>query len=364
MKKQMGYALLLIISVSALAAQQITRFAVVDTAQVYNTFFRDSTAVRNYEAKKLEYQNEINRLTEELRTLQLNKLELEKAGDMTAAVKLETEISRRAGFLTEYTKAKNVELDTLKKKLNSDDEFYIAFYDAIGRVAESDGYSLVLSLQDANAVLWYSPTVNITEKVITRNLIEMGRIARISKLAERIYGREVTAAERAGLAFLGDVSDTLTVVDESDKYHSALGIKSYGDEKSIKKKVDAISKKRRSPQLSTLSTKNSPATNTLLISKLLPALANSSLPSVASGASPNGLPSTPRTSATKSSLSSKNTKSLCTSATSPVPSPAPLSAAKTSPSKPSTTSSSKTPASSSSAAASTPSTLGATPKAQ
>ncbi len=168
MKKQMGYALLLIISVSALAAQQITRFAVVDTAQVYNTFFRDSTAVRNYEAKKLEYQNEINRLTEELRTLQLNKLELEKAGDMTAAVKLETEISRRAGFLTEYTKAKNVELDTLKKKLNSDDEFYIAFYDAIGRVAESDGYSLVLSLQDANAVLWYSPTVNITEKVITR----------------------------------------------------------------------------------------------------------------------------------------------------------------------------------------------------
>jgi outer membrane protein len=168
MKKQIGYLVLLVISISALAAQQITRFAVVDTAQVYNTFFRDSTAVRNYEAKKLEFQNEITRLTEELRTLQLNKVNLEKSGDMTAVIKLETEISRRAGFLTEYTKAKNFELDTLKKRLNSDDDFYIAFYDALGRIAESDGYSLVLSLQDANAVLWYSPTVNITEKVIAR----------------------------------------------------------------------------------------------------------------------------------------------------------------------------------------------------
>ncbi|MDR1748366.1 MAG: OmpH family outer membrane protein [Spirochaetaceae bacterium] len=168
MKKSLGFIVLLFLSVSVLAAQQITRFAVVDTAQVYNTFFRDSTAVRNYEAKKLEYQNEINRLTEELRTLHLNKVEFEKDGDMTAAVRLEAEIARKAGFLTEYTKAKNFELDTLKKRLNSDDEFYIAFYDAIGRIAESDGYSLVLSLQDANAVLWYSPTVNITEKVITR----------------------------------------------------------------------------------------------------------------------------------------------------------------------------------------------------
>jgi len=78
------------------------------------------------------------------------------------------------------------------------------------------------------------------EKVITRNLTEMGRIARISDLAARIYGREVTPSERAGLAFLGGISSTLTIVDESDKYHAALGIESYGDEKSIKKKVDAI----------------------------------------------------------------------------------------------------------------------------
>ena len=33
-------------------AQQITKFGVVDTARVYNAYFRDSAAVRNYEKKK------------------------------------------------------------------------------------------------------------------------------------------------------------------------------------------------------------------------------------------------------------------------------------------------------------------------
>jgi hypothetical protein len=78
------------------------------------------------------------------------------------------------------------------------------------------------------------------EKIIIRNLTETGRISRISDLATKIYGRESTPTERAGLAFLGEISPALTIVDENDFYHSALGIAEYGDEKSIKAKVDEI----------------------------------------------------------------------------------------------------------------------------
>jgi predicted Zn-ribbon and HTH transcriptional regulator len=78
------------------------------------------------------------------------------------------------------------------------------------------------------------------EKIIIRNLTETGRIACISELAAKIYGREATPAERASLAFLGDISSTLTIVDENDKYHGAIGIAEYGDEKSIRTKVDKI----------------------------------------------------------------------------------------------------------------------------
>ena len=33
-------------------SQQITKFGVVDTAKVYNAYFRNSAPVRNYEKKK------------------------------------------------------------------------------------------------------------------------------------------------------------------------------------------------------------------------------------------------------------------------------------------------------------------------
>jgi outer membrane protein len=34
------------------------------------------------------------------------------------------------------------------------------------KIAEAGGYSMILSLQESNAILWYSPTVDITDQVI------------------------------------------------------------------------------------------------------------------------------------------------------------------------------------------------------
>ena len=58
---------------AVLTAQQITRFA-VDTAVVYQTYFRESAAVRNYESTKAGFQTEIMHLTDELKALQVKKL--------------------------------------------------------------------------------------------------------------------------------------------------------------------------------------------------------------------------------------------------------------------------------------------------
>ena len=64
-----------------LFAQQITKFAVVDTARVYQAFYKNSAPVRNYERKRTEFQNEIDSVTKELQTLQTRKLEYEHKGD-------------------------------------------------------------------------------------------------------------------------------------------------------------------------------------------------------------------------------------------------------------------------------------------
>ncbi len=78
------------------------------------------------------------------------------------------------------------------------------------------------------------------EKLIIRNLTELGRVARTVDLAERIYGHHATPAERAELVFLGSISKNLTVIDENDHYYSALGIAEYGDAKSIQEKTEEI----------------------------------------------------------------------------------------------------------------------------
>ena len=148
-------------------SQQITRFGVVDTAKVYNAYFRNSAPIRNYENKKKEFQEEINVRTEELRKLQQKKLEYEKAENENQLLRIEAEITKKKDYLTEYTNAKNVELESMLKSLQSSDDFYKKLYNTLAKIAESNGYSMILSLQESNAILWYSSSVDITDQVIS-----------------------------------------------------------------------------------------------------------------------------------------------------------------------------------------------------
>jgi len=88
------------------------------------------------------------------------------------------------------------------------------------------------------------------EKIIIRNLTETGRIARVATLADKIYGRDTTAAERASLSFIGSISSSLTLIEENDNYYLSIGIAEYGDDKKIKAEVDeivSVIKKNKSP---------------------------------------------------------------------------------------------------------------------
>ena len=158
--------LFLLFAVSSLFAQQITKFAVVDTARVYQAYFMNSSPVRNYESKKNEFQAEINSLTQELQKLHDQKLEYDRNGDVANSARIQTEITKKTDFINEYASAKNAELESLKNSLKSNDDFYQRLYATLEQIAESGGYSVVMSLQQANAILWYSSSVDITDDVI------------------------------------------------------------------------------------------------------------------------------------------------------------------------------------------------------
>lgn len=86
------------------------------------------------------------------------------------------------------------------------------------------------------------PGLAAAEKILIRNLIEMGRVARISELADKVYGRQTTTEERTGIYFIATFSKSLSVVEENDRYFSAVGISEYGDSKQIRAQVDSLVK--------------------------------------------------------------------------------------------------------------------------
>ena len=147
-------------------SQQLTRFAVVDLPRVYTTFFRDSRAVREFEERSARVQTEVDRMTREIQELRSRQVDTAMRGDQSESLRLENEIYRRTEFLRDYYNTKTAELEDQKRRLSQSDAFYTQVSDEIRSIAESEGYSMVLNLKENTGILWFSPTVDITDKVI------------------------------------------------------------------------------------------------------------------------------------------------------------------------------------------------------
>ena len=147
-------------------SQQIPRIGVVDTSRVFQTYFRDRLRFETTKIKA-EFQNEINK-NRGAKTTLTTKIQYEENENFVAALRLEAEITKKTDYLSSYTQAKQIELDSIRNRLENSDSFYKSLYELIGQIAESEGYSLILSLQQAQNILWYSPSVDITDKIITQ----------------------------------------------------------------------------------------------------------------------------------------------------------------------------------------------------
>jgi hypothetical protein len=98
------------------------------------------------------------------------------------------------------------------------------------------------------------------EKLIIRNLIDLGRVARTETLTKQIYGHKSTAKERSVISFIGEMSSQLSVICDGDKYYHSICIAEYGDEKAVRMKADEIVK--------TITAHKNPMTATELDEKL------------------------------------------------------------------------------------------------
>jgi outer membrane protein len=169
------FIFLLLNACSLLYGQQITRFAVVDLAQVYTAFFRESRAVREFEEQSARVQSDIDRMTREIQELRSRHADAVMRDDQNEALRLETQINRRSEFLREYYQTKTAELEIRRSNLMRSGSFLDQVYDEIRFIAESEGYTTVLNLNNNPSIIWYSPSVNITDKLIQNLLTRSSR---------------------------------------------------------------------------------------------------------------------------------------------------------------------------------------------
>ncbi|MCL2265789.1 MAG: OmpH family outer membrane protein [Treponema sp.] len=144
----------------------ITRIAVVDLPRVYTEFFSESKAVRDFEAKTATVQREIDRMQKEIQDLKTRQADAIQRDNQNEITRLESEIARRTENLRVYYQSRTAELEDQRKKLMQSGEFLNQVHNEIRFIAESEGYTNVFDLKNTQGMIWFSPSVDITEKLI------------------------------------------------------------------------------------------------------------------------------------------------------------------------------------------------------
>jgi outer membrane protein len=149
-----------------LGAEQLTTVGIIDIQRVYNSFYRDSRAVRELEQLRERYQSEIDREVQELENLESDLAEARDRGNDTRADRLQSEVDRQRRYVEDLTSRRREQLQQRQENLVSDD-FLNRLQQAIVYVAESEGYTVVIRT-DQEGLQWWSPTVDISDQVLER----------------------------------------------------------------------------------------------------------------------------------------------------------------------------------------------------
>jgi len=92
------------------------------------------------------------------------------------------------------------------------------------------------------------PGIEEIEKTLTDTLVEIGNVARVTTLSEKLVGKAAgnTKIDQSRVAFLAELAPGLSVLSDNDNFHLSVAITKVHDDKKVQKHVaniiDAIKK--------------------------------------------------------------------------------------------------------------------------
>ncbi len=164
--------MILLGSLVVLPAENITKVAVLDYSRILSAFYKDSQAVRELEELKQSFQEESQKIQDEIKILEARKLDAENDGNTSRALELDNEIFKKKNYLRDYIRVKNAQLSEMNKSLSQNMTLVKEINEEIQYVAESNGFSLVFKKSDPD-LLWWNYEVDITDQVLQRLMSRM-----------------------------------------------------------------------------------------------------------------------------------------------------------------------------------------------
>lgn len=163
---------------SPLWSQQVTAVAICNYTQVLTTSYKESQAVRDLETLRLSIQKELAAITQDISTLENQRVDAEKAANKDLMLQLDDQIGKKKDYYTEVQRIRTDAYNRQRDKILST-AVLKDILDAVRYVAEKDGYALVIRSDGPGKDLILSniPEVDITTKVIKR----------IYELANKVY---------------------------------------------------------------------------------------------------------------------------------------------------------------------------------
>lgn len=147
-------------------SQQITRMAVVDLPRVYTEFFTESKAVRDFQQRSARVQADIDRMNKEIQDLKTKHADALLKDDSSEALRLEGQINKRTEDMRVFYQTRMAELDKMRQGLMQSSAFLNQVHDEIRYIAESKGYTAVFDIKNTPGIIWFSPSVDITNELI------------------------------------------------------------------------------------------------------------------------------------------------------------------------------------------------------
>ncbi|MDR2965434.1 MAG: OmpH family outer membrane protein [Treponema sp.] len=155
-----------VLLITAVHGQHLTRVCVVDLPRVYQEFFRESRAVREFEDRSNRVQTEVNRRQNSINELKVRLEEARESNNTSQVNRLEVQINNQTESLREYFQAQTAILENQRRNLMVSGSFLTQVNDEIRFIAESEGFSIVMDIKANNSIVWYNPTIDITDKLI------------------------------------------------------------------------------------------------------------------------------------------------------------------------------------------------------